>query len=241
MKKNILIVIGIIIGFVIFSYLVYVINNQSKIQILMYHRVINDGDHYSVEIKEFEKQMKYLHDSGFTPIFLSEIDNYNDYKKPIVITFDDGWKDVYDNAYPILKKYNFKFNIFLITSLLNKDLYMTDDIVKELSKSDLVEIGSHTVSHNYLSSLSIDSQKEELSDSKNIIEELIGKNINTCAYPYGDYNDDTIEVVKDYYDYCVTTNRAFNSKDTNKLILNRYNIPKKNSLFVFKIKVNKLY
>ena len=170
-------------------------------------------------------QMKYLSDNGYTSLFLSEIDKADEYEKPIIITFDDGYKNVYDNAYPILKKYNLKSCFYIITRWMDGDTYVTSDMVKEMDNSGIVEIGSHTLTHNKLGQNSYEKQYEELTLSKKDLETLLSKNINTIAYPYGSYNKDTIAITKENYDYAVTVNPGFNySNNLSSKALNRFKV-----------------
>lgn len=208
--------------------LVSEISLGKKIPILMYHAVDDNawGDtSLFVNVKDFEMQMKYLSDNGYTSLFLSEIDKADEYEKPIIITFDDGYKNVYDNAYPILKKYNLKSCFYIITRWMDGDTYVTSDMVKEMDNSGIVEIGSHTLTHNKLGQNSYEKQYEELTLSKKDLETLLSKNINTIAYPYGSYNKDTIAITKENYDYAVTVNPGFNySNNLSSKALNRFKV-----------------
>ena len=83
-----------------------------KIPILLYHSISDDNSEMSLNVDIFENQIKYLKNSGYTSINFDEIDHKA--KKQIIITFDDGYKDIFINALPILKKYNFKFESHLL-------------------------------------------------------------------------------------------------------------------------------
>jgi len=239
-RRKSLFFIGIILCCIIIPICIYISSSKSGLPILMYHAVYDEekgeepyGD-YSlfVEKKEFEKQMNHLKSVGYTPIFLSEIDK-NKYEKPIVITFDDGYENVYTNAYEVLKRIGFKFNFFIISGWLG-DPYVTSEQLKELSNGEYVEIGSHTVSHVKLDELDYKEQEKQLKESKEILEKLLNKKINTIAYPYGSYNKDTLKIVSKYYDYAVSTKPGLNGKNKNNYKLKRYNIPSDMSLDEFK-------
>lgn len=165
----------------------------------MYHGVRNDawGDtSLFVKTADFDAQMKFLSDNGYTTLFLSEIADAPKYDKPIVITFDDGYNDVYNNAFPILKKYNLKADFYIITDWVGGSVYVTTDMIKEMSLSGLIEIGSHTLNHSSLGSLSEINQDNELKQSKDKLEKLLNKEISTIAYPKGSYNSTTIRLAK---------------------------------------------
>lgn len=145
--------------------------------------------------------MESIKDSGYTAVSLDELYNYLNGngslpKKSIVITFDDGYEDNYKYAYPVLKKYNFKAVFFIITSNVdNNNYYMKSSQIKEMSE-DGFDIGSHTVNHDHLSKMNYKNQKETLEKSKQILENIIGKDICYISYPFGEYNENTIRTVK---------------------------------------------
>lgn len=212
-------------------------NLGKKVPVLMYHAVSDNpwGDTtLFVSIKNFELQMKYLYDNGYTPLFLNEIDNAKNYDKPIVVTFDDGYKNIYDYAYPILKKYNVKSSFYLITDWMDGDTYISPEMAVELDKSKLFEIGVHTKTHVKLGTLDYDTQYNEIIESKNTLEKLLNKKITTIAYPYGSYNTDTINITKSAFDYAVTVESGFNySNKLDRLRLKRFKIPRSMDINTF--------
>lgn len=99
------------------------------------------------------------------------------------ITFDDVFEDVYINAYSILKQYEVPFTLFVSTGLLNQPGYLTSRQLIELSQDSLCSVGAHTVNHVRLRTHK--QSYQEICDSKNKLEMLIGKKIEFFAYPYG--------------------------------------------------------
>ena len=91
-----------------------------KIPVLLYHSISNDNSSMSLNINFFENQMRYLKNNGFETVDFNEIDTRLKSKKQIIITFDDGYKDILTNALPILKKYNFKATCFLVTNFIGE-------------------------------------------------------------------------------------------------------------------------
>ncbi len=120
------------------------------------------------------------------------------YRKRFVITFDDGLEDVYTVAYPILKKYQVPFIVFVVPNYLNQPGYLTTQQLLEMSKDSIVTIGSHGLSHECLSELDEKRQKIELEESKAVLEKMIHKPIRLFAYSHGRYNDITLALVKVY-------------------------------------------
>lgn len=173
---------------------------KGAVPVLMYHAVddniFGEKDLF-VSTKAFAEQMKYLHDNGYTTIDFSEIRSYRKYKKPIVITFDDGYEDNYTNAYPILKKYAFKATVFIVSGFIGKNNYLNAEQVRQMT--DVVSFQSHTVNHIMLSKADRLTVETECAESKRQIEKLTGKPVFAIAYPFGEYNNDTVAVARKYY------------------------------------------
>ncbi|MFR5856699.1 MAG: polysaccharide deacetylase family protein, partial [Bacilli bacterium] len=183
------------------------VNNQ-KIPVLLYHGVLDNtwgAATLFVKPSEFAKQMNYLKENDYTPIFVSEIDYAYAFSKPIIITFDDAYIDVYNNAFPILQTYNFKANIFVITGSIGNNLYMNEEMIKDVDKSNLIEIGSHTISHYKLAEKDEQTIEKELKESKEALEKILNKEINTIAYPSGSFNSTVIKIAQKYYSYGLST------------------------------------
>lgn len=179
----------------------------SLIPILVYHRIgyapataTSTYKSFVIEPEWFEKQLQYLKDNGFETIFYSDLINYLDYgaplpAKPVMINFDDGFKNAYETVFPILKKFNMKGTLFVITKSVGNGLYASWDQIKEMQKSGIVEIGSHTLWHPYLTK-SLKGERE-ITESKQTLEKELGVPVETFAYPYGDYNNAVEKMVKD--------------------------------------------
>jgi peptidoglycan/xylan/chitin deacetylase (PgdA/CDA1 family) len=177
-------------------------NKKIRVPILMYHSVTDNTFGYTdlhVSPSEFEKQVKYLSENGFTPIHFTELNNANNYENPIILTFDDGYKNNYTNAYPILKKYNIKATVFMTSSAIGKKNKLSEDNIKEML--DIVEFQSHSVSHPDLRTISASALDKELKSSQETLEAITGKPVNTIAYPAGKSNDNVIAATKKYYEF----------------------------------------
>lgn len=120
--------------------------------------------------------------------------------KFIAVTLDDGYADNFENAYPIFKRYNIPFCIFIsesfITNRISPYKMLTEEQIIELSKDELCTIGSHTALHLNLSELSIQKQKEQIEGCKIWLEKLLQRPVAHFAYPYGAFTSQTIEVLQ---------------------------------------------
>ena len=214
------------------------------IPVLMYHSISNDKSHLSVSVNNFENQLEYISNSGFNSISFNEI--HKNINKPIIITFDDGYKDNIINALPILKKYNFVSTCFIVSDFIGESNKWDEGhksyVYKELlTKSDLVEwlshgmsIGSHGKSHMSLTTLNEAQIKDEIYNSKNIIQDFIGSNIDSFSYPFGQINNFSANKVKEVYEFGVTTVRSrFNTLKHKKFYIPRIHMS--NHLSTFKI------
>jgi len=142
----------------------------------------------------FVEQMQFLHDNGYNTTdlagALTSLEMRNDDSKQVVITFDDAYHDFYTDAFPILLKHGFCATLFVITDFAKKQRvrrseteYMTWDEIREV-RSRGIYIGSHTITHPELQTLSAKQVKYELGKSKEVIEEEVGEPIRSFSYPY---------------------------------------------------------
>lgn len=113
-----------------------------------------------------------------------------------LLTFDDGLEDVFRVVYPVLKAREIPFTIFVPVDLLDTPGYISIEQLKEMAKDPLVTIGSHGVSHRVMTTLSVGEQELELVESKKTLQGIIGKSVDVYAYPHGQFNSDTIKLLK---------------------------------------------
>jgi peptidoglycan/xylan/chitin deacetylase (PgdA/CDA1 family) len=185
------------------------LNNKKIVHlpILMYHHIdflppgaSKEWQDLTVSPETFEKQMEYLFQQNYQPItfrqFLDFIERGEKLpEKSLIITFDDGWKNQYDHAFPVLKKYNFPATFFIVVSQIGGNLFMDWKQLKELLNNGM-EIGSHTMSHPNLKRVSAFQLIYEIENSKTILEKNLNYQIEVFAYPYGIFNSKIIEVVR---------------------------------------------
>lgn len=236
-----------------------------EMPVIMYHRIIKDesekGVHGTyVTVEQFEEQMKYLKKKGYETVTFKDLTNnrykqrFDKEKKWIMLTFDDGYKDNYENAFPILKKYEFKGIIYILDGIKynkwdvdnpqnpeKKFELMTQEELLEMQKYG-IEFGGHTISHPRLADLSIEKARKEIIESKSNIEKLVGKKLLSFAYPYGSLNEEVKEIPKEAeYEFAVATDSGSIVFSDDLFEIRRIGIFPTNSLFNFKRKVSGKY
>lgn len=183
---------------------VVLMHSSPGVPVLNYHQVEQkNGNPLTLWPDQFEAQMAYLADEGYTTITIDEmmdaLENGTPLpEKPVIITFDDGYADNYEYAYPILKKYGFKATIFLIYDFTNTyPNYLTWEQINEMKESGLIHFESHTMTHANLAELnSADELRHEIADSHDLLSEKLGYDMHYIAYPGGRVNAEIEEITR---------------------------------------------
>jgi len=116
--------------------------------------------------------------------------------KPVIITFDDGWDDIYNVAYPMLRDHGMRATFFISTNWIeNLEGVVSWAQLEEMSAGGM-ELGSHSVTHPYLTEADPEWMKYEIEGSKEALETHTNKTVTALAYPFGLYDDTVIEAVK---------------------------------------------
>jgi peptidoglycan/xylan/chitin deacetylase (PgdA/CDA1 family) len=175
--------------------------------ILMYHSISKRKDYFSSTLPEdFAAQVEYLARSGRPVIALSEIIRRLRAGEPlrgaVAITFDDGYRDNYTAAFPVLQRYSLPATIFITTGLIGqhdeRDMVMlSEDEIRTMGDSGLIEFGPHTKSHPKLARVSAEDARREILESKQVLDAITGKSSRGFAYPFGSYTDETVKIVFD--------------------------------------------
>jgi peptidoglycan/xylan/chitin deacetylase (PgdA/CDA1 family) len=178
-----------------------------KVPIAIYHSVrpytpgeSKEQDRYDITPELLKKQLRYLQDHGFTTISFESLADYFDNgtllpEKPIILSFDDSWRNQYMYAFPLLQKEKMTATFFVFTNSLNRKNHLTWNEAREMKKEGM-EIGSHTKFHPYLDNIASPAVlATEVSGSKSILEESIGAT-TAFAYPFGEHGTTTVAEVK---------------------------------------------
>ena len=190
---------------------------DNKVNILLYHQIGESPNMHTnldcfCSTEEFYLQMEFLVNSNYKVISLTKaIDLIFNRRildsKYVVLTFDDGCETFYDITFPILENFNFSSTIYPVAGYFGKyakwSLKNNPDL-KIISKSMLielhklgVEIGAHTMDHVKLTQINKSNAISQVKESKDTLEQILGKKISSFAYPHGDFNQGTIEIIKE--------------------------------------------
>ena len=205
-------------------------NSPFDIPALTFHKVDSRWEWGATRVtpSQFKRIIVFLKDQGYQTITLSQAKDTDFQRpdKPIILTFDDAYESLFENAYPILLEHGFTASIFVITDfvgLLNtwdvnlgwlKFRHMSWDQIQEMSRSG-IEFGSHTHRHPDLTRVSENRVRHELSLSKKILEDKLGSEIRFVAYPFGRFNSRIVDLSRDtgFHGACAFWNQGDDKKE----------------------------
>ncbi len=212
------------------------------VPILTYHRFAEDCDSpLCAPTRVFELQMRYLKENGYHVVTPGELLAFLEYRhglprRSVLITMDDGYRSVYAIAYPILKKYGFTATLFIYTSFVGVSrMAITWDQLREM-KANGFAIGSHTILHSDLTTPKegetelefIARVEEEIQGSKKIIDQKLGQDTYILAYPFGYYDQRSINIARQAgYKIAMSVRRGGNPFFANPMSLRRDQILKR--------------
>jgi peptidoglycan/xylan/chitin deacetylase (PgdA/CDA1 family) len=207
------------------------------IAILAYHSLDDSHSVLSTYPRVFAEQMRVLSDSRANIISLGQVPEQlragSERSDAVVITFDDGFRSVYEHALPVLQAYRFPATVFLVTDyceksnvwpsqppyIKHKPLLRWSEI-NQMTQAG-ISFGSHTRTHPNLRELSRDMAEEELAGSKRIIEDFTGRPADTFAYPYGAYDATIVALARIHYRLACSTILGFAGLDSDPFALER--------------------
>ena len=212
---------------------------QKGLRILCYHKVNDTDQNYmTVSTEHFKAQMKFLSQQGYRTISLASFLAGKADEKNIILTFDDGYRDNHDYAYPILMEFGFSASIFCVAERMNTEDYLTSENIRQMSL-DGFEFGSHTISHPHLTQLKSEEKQFEISNSKKRLEDLIQKQVDFFCYPYGEYDQESVLLVEQSGYLGACSNRpGENGKKIEPYLLKRTEIGSNDSLYDFEKKMS---
>ncbi len=213
------------------------------VPILLYHeiaasRVNHDKPGLVVGLEDFRWQMYTLKSLGYHTVSLDDLSlalqgqqHRSRLQRSFIITFDDGYSGAYEFGFPLLKKLGYAATVFLIVEDFMEREPKSSRAFPVLSVSQLTEmaqadfkIGSHSLTHPHLNTLPL-NWSDEISNSKQILEQRFNLPVTSFAYPYGEYNSDLIKLVKaSGYDSAVTTQIGRSHQSEERFSLRRIGV-----------------
>lgn len=205
-----------------------ILPSEVRVPILMYHSISDSDPNNSLLVpqKMFNDQIKWLYDNKFTAMSMGELlesmRTGKVPKKPVVITFDDGYADNYKSAFQTLKNYNMKATFFIITDNIGSgDYFMNLDMLKEMRDYGMY-IENHTANHLELNTLSRENAYDSIKRAQEFIQEKLGLKSEYLCYPVGRYSNETIEIAKELgIKAAVTTQGGISSSNDGNYELKR--------------------
>lgn len=166
------------------------------VPILVYHHVAPEwpadyeGRTITVLSSDFEAELAYMKDAGYTSMTLAELANAMFYglplpDKPVIMTFDDGYEDNFAHAFPLLQRYGFVGSFAVVTGFLDHPGYMSWEEVRQMADAGM-EFVSHSANHVDLGAAAPDQGAAEVRDSRRTIQEKVGRPVQAIVYPYGE-------------------------------------------------------
>ena len=217
---------------------------MTSVPMLMYHRVAeppSDTRHPEIFVspRRFAEQLAALRALGCTVLPLSAYVAYRRGERdlpprPVVLTFDDGYLDNYEHAFPLLREFDCGATIFLVSSLVGgTNVWDPEEPrapllhcghVREMQRAG-VDFQSHTRTHARLTALGPSCALAELRDSRDALEQMLGARVESVAYPWGAHDDAVCRVAEDAgYDAGVIVRRRTNFDDTPRFALRRIGV-----------------
>jgi len=207
-----------------------IIDREIKVPIILFHYVRNiapQPDHLgwnlSISPTIFQQQMEYLKKEGYHTITPHQLHQYLKYgyplpNKPVMLTFDDGYLDFFEEVLPVLRDNNQHATNFIVTNFIGRKSYMDWFHLQYLLTSENVFLGAHTQSHKKLDQLNPEKLEQEIAINKATLEEGLSTAVDYLAYPYGSYNDNVLSATKRHKFKAAFTTEPGNLHKTKELL-----------------------
>ena len=249
-KKRLILVFSVAVIIVVFFIWLH---DQYKVPIIMYHSITPQAkleNRLQISTSLFRRQMQFLKTHHYNIVSLEEAGEMIDGRKKIppgtiAVTIDDGYKDNYVYAYPVLKELKVPATLFIIVNEVARPSgdRLSWGQIKEMLGSGLISIGSHTLDHSYLPEVKSEPElKRQIFDSKKILEEKLGIAINTFCYPAGRFNLHIRDlVIQAGYKYAFATGLGRRFSNHDPYLIKRVRISESDNLFYFWVKISGYY
>ena len=175
------------------------------VPVLMYHGIGHGGekDNLFIEASALEDQIVWLLDNGFTPIWFEDLWHVEDFEKPVILVFDDGWYGIYRHLFPLTEKYQVKAVAAVVEEITEHRTgkHVEAEHIVEMAEAGLIAFESHGVTHQDVSGIPMEQVEPELRDSELWLTRLVKKEPCAFIYPIGGSTPAIQELVKEYYHF----------------------------------------
>jgi len=263
-----MIILYILLGLIILCLIGLTLNysfpipHKNRLPILMYHKVSEDkADGLTIPVGKLDQQLFFIREKGYTIITFEELHRMISTgtplsQKPLILTFDDAYENFTTHAVPLLEKYNLKATVFVPVGYMGKtniwdrgeEPILGPGILKELSKTDLIEIGLHSFLHRSYGDLAIEDINEDLANCINTLDFYKIHFVPVLAYPFGGFPKKDRTLLAQMKELFREYNLVFAVRIGNRINplpvrdpyeLKRIDIKGTDSFFTFKIKLRK--
>ena len=229
-------------------------SETTGVRFLFYHRVSDDRDELAVSPRRFRAQMAVLAGLGFYVVDVVEaasrlLNGTSQSEKLLGLSFDDGYRDVAEEALPVLERHGFRATVFVATGLVDRTVplswYRREqpellrwEEIQSLDAGGTLRFEAHSVTHRNLVALSDEDAKLELTDAKRILEGRIGREVYAFSYPGGTFGErERILAEEAGYRFAFSCEPGPNSRATDRFALRRNQIDHRDSLLDFRAKI----
>jgi peptidoglycan/xylan/chitin deacetylase (PgdA/CDA1 family) len=184
-----------------------------ELPVLMYHQVLDKEPKLAkfnlhVLAADLEKQLQFLRDHGFETIVFEDLLTKRIPKKPVLLTFDDGYENNYHFLFPLLKNYRMKAVVYILADRKHKTNFWDKPLgeaehkllkpsqILEMQKSGWVEFGCHSLNHTRLTQLKKTEQEKQIAGSKKVLEMFLKRPVHSFAYPYGVFDEEIKKITQ---------------------------------------------
>lgn len=234
----------------IFFNLISNVMSRGEVLVMAYHSIDRNDSINSVNPEVFRKQIEYLR-RNYEIVSLKRIVDFAEKgrapcRRCVAITFDDGYRDNYLNAYPYLKKNGIPATVFVAVGYVQKEMALNGIPLKMLSWEEILEmsennisIEAHTVSHPNLQRMNAKDVENEIISSKEEIEKNTGREVNYFCYPSGRYNKEVVDLVKSLGFKGAFGGEGLIKQDEDPFIINRVSVDRSINFYMFKTRLTK--
>ncbi len=225
---------------------------ESGLRILFYHRVSNDRDELAVRTDMFARQMDHLAAEGYRAVDVCTaarlLDENISLSRTVALSFDDGYRDVAENAAPVLARHGFGATVFVAPAVIDGSAsfgwyrrqppLLSWEEIAELDRGATFGFEAHSLTHPNLLELSDEDARREIADSKAALEERLGREVEGFSYPAGLFGARERTLVSEAgYRLAVSCEPGVNDARTDRFALRRRQIDARDRLLDFKAKV----